>query len=42
MMTMSMLLAALPGKTVFWLFVPVVVMLLVTVVHSLKHWNRSQ
>ncbi len=34
--------AALPGKTLFWLLLPPVVMFVVTLVHSLKHWNRER
>lgn len=41
-MTMPILLAALPAKTVFWLCAPPVVMFLVALIHSVKHWNRSQ
>ena len=39
---MLALLAALPGKTFFWLLLPPVVMFAVTLAHSLKHWNRER
>jgi hypothetical protein len=32
---------SLPHSTVFWLFVPPAVLLIVTVVWSVKHWNRE-
>jgi len=32
----------LPGWTVFWLIAPPVVMFLVALIHSLKHWNRGR
>lgn len=39
---MTIMLAALPGKTLFWLITPPIVMFLVALLHSLKHWNRPQ
>ncbi len=38
----EMTLVALSNMTLFWLIAPAVGMLLVTLVHTLRHWNRPQ
>ena len=37
-----MLMNTLPGSTVFWLMVPPLVMLVVTIFFCLKNWGRSK
>jgi hypothetical protein len=39
---MNLLANGLPGTTLFWLFFPIIVMFLFTLIHCLRHWNRPQ
>ena len=32
---------SLPAATLFWLFAPPVILLLVTLVWAVKHWDRT-